>query len=430
MKIMNKTVHRLLWTAALAAAVVAGSAQAANNIAAVVGRQVVTEQELQQRLQQVRQQNPGQALPPDVPRQVLEALITERAQLQAALDMGVVVSEQDVDQAQARVAAQNGMSVDQLMTAVAAEGLSVAGYRQRLRDQLMVQGARERILDQRLDITAGEVQAELDRLASQAQGPAGLELAQVLIPVPERASASERAQRRDEAEQVAQQARAGADFAALVRQHGAGSAEAATGSLGVKAESAYPALFVDAVRGLPVGGVSEVVASGAGFHVLIVLQRIPAQATPSLVQTQVRHILRRAETAQQRQQATALLQRVRADVQAGRLSFAAAAQQWGQDGTAPNGGDLGWAQAGQFVPAFEAAMNALRPGVISAPVDTSFGVHLIEVMARREVPMSDAQQREWAREQLRAARGQQVLEAWVREVRAGTYVQIKDPSWQ
>lgn len=427
---MNKFLHRCLWTGAVAVAVVAGVAHAANNIAAVVGRQVVTEQELQQRLQQVRQQNPGQALPPDAPRQVLEGLIAERAQLQAALDMGVVVSKQDVDQAQARVAAQNGMTVAQLMAAVAAEGLSVAGYRQRLRDQLMVQGARDRILDQRLDITPGDVQAELDRLASQAQGPAGLELAQVLIAVPESASAAQRAQRRAEAEQVAQQARAGVDFAALVREHGAGQATSTGGSLGLKAEDAYPALFVDATQGLPVGGVSGVVASGAGFHVLKVLQRVPAQATPGLVQTHVRHILRRAETPQQREQATALLRRISADVLSGRLSFAAAAQQWGQDGTAPNGGDLGWAQAGQFVPAFEAAMNALRPGVISPPVETSFGVHLIEVMARREVPMSEAQQRDWARAQLRQARGQQVLDAWVREVRAGTYVQIKDPAWQ
>lgn len=410
---------------ALTAALQAPATYAENNIAAVVGRQVVTQQELQQRVQQVRAQNAGQALPADLPRQVLEVLVAERAQLQAAMDMGIQVSNPDIDQAQQRIAAQNGLTVVQLLQRVQQDGLSEAGYRQQLRDQLMVQRARDRVLDQRLQVTATDIQTALNEATSQ-QGPQTLELAQVLIPVPEKASARERAQAQEQAQRIAQRAQAGERLLDLA----ASAPKAQVGSLGLKPESAYPALFLEATRDLPVGGVTSVVSSGAGFHVLQVVQRERAQGDLSVVQTQARHILRRAQTPAQRSEAVSLLKRLREDIQARRITFEAAAAKWGEDGTAAHGGDLGWAQPGQFVPAFEAAMNALQPDVLSQPVETEFGVHLIEVTARRRVPMNDAQQRDWAERRLREVKGQQVLDAWVREVRAGVYVHVQDPALQ
>ena len=427
MKTLNKPIRWWAQNSLLAIGLAFSlSAQAVNNIVAVVGRQVVTQQELQQRLQQVRSQGSAQSLPADLPKQVLEALIGERAQLQAAIDMGLDVSDAEIDQAQQRVAAQNGMSVAQLLQRVREDGLSEAGYRQQLSDQLMIQRARERVLDQRLQVTPADIQAEIDRAAAQ-QGEPELELAQVLIAVPETASNAQRAQLKARAQEVAQRAQAGEDFSALVNAY-SDARGARDGSLGLKPQGAWPSLFLDAIQALPQGGVSGVITSGAGFHVLKVLQRSRGISLAlSVVQTHARHILRRAETEAQRQAATQTLQGLRADVLAGRLSFEAAARQWGEDGSAANGGDLGWAQPGQFVPAFEAAMNTLQPGIISPPVETPFGVHLIEVLARRRVPMTDAQQRDWARRQVRETKGPQVLQAWVREVRAGAYVQIQDP---
>lgn len=429
MKITNKKQWiRRAWMGLLVTCCLNAAVFAANNIVAVVGRQVVTQQELAQRMQSVRDQNRNGALPADLPRQVLESLIVERAQLQAAMDMGIQISDADLDQAQQRIAAQNGMSTTQLLQRVQQDGLSVAGYRQQLRDQLMVQRARERVLDQRLKITPADVQATLDA-ADQQSGEQALELAQVLIAVPEHASEAQRAALQAKAEQVAKRAQQGEDFAALVSTFSDAQGQLG-GSLGLKPQAAYPALFVDATAALPVGGVSALVRSGAGFHVLKVLQRSAAPSSLAVVQTHARHILRRAENATQRQAAVRALERVRADIQSGRLGFAAAAAQWGEDSTATQGGDLGWAQPGQFVPAFEAAMNALRPGVLSAPVETEFGVHLIEVLERRQVPMNAAQQRAWAESRLRAEKGEQILAAWVREVRAGSYVRIEDPALQ
>lgn len=399
------------------------SAMAANNIVAVVGRQVVTQQELQQRVTQVRTANAGQTLPADLRRQVLESLVGERAQLQAAMDMGVQVNEADVDQAQQRVAAQNGLTVAQLLQRVAGDGLSEAGYRQQLRDQLMMQRVRERVLDQRLSITPSDIRNTLEEASAQ-KGSQTLELAQVLVQVPERATVAQRAALQAQAEEIAKRAQAGEDLVTLAQAH---QLQAVAGSLGLKPSEAYPALFLDATRALPVGGVSTVVSSGAGFHVLKVVQRERALGALSVVQTHARHILRRAQAEAQRQAAATLLNRVRADIQAGRVTFEAAAAQWGEDGSAAHGGDLGWAQPGQFVPAFEAAMNALQPGVISQAIETEFGVHLLEVVARRQVPMSDAQQRAWAEQRLRQEKGQQILDAWTREVRASSYVHIQDP---
>lgn len=423
MKILNKLCGQVV--AVLVASVLCTSVFASNNIVAIVGRQVVTLQELDLRVQQVRAQAQAALSPMALRRQVLEGLISERAQLQAAMEMGIQVSDSELDQAQQRIAAQNGWDLAQLLERVRQEGLSEAGYRQQLRDQLMIQRARDRVLDQRLQITQGDIQAELDR-AAKPQAPQELELAQVLIATPEGVSEDERASLLARARDVARRAQAGEDFSNLVRSYSS-IQTTVNGSLGLKPLDAYPALFLAATRELPDGGVSDVVSSGAGFHVLKVLRRVRPESPLTVVQTHARHILLRATSDAQRQAARQRLSQLRDDLLAGRIQFPEAAKSLGQDGSAAHGGDLGWAQPGQFVPAFEAAMNALSPGVISPPVETEFGVHLIEVMARRRVAMTEAQKQAWAKQQLREVKGQQVLETWVREVRAGAYVQIQDP---
>lgn len=64
--------------------------------------------------------------------------------------------------------------------------------------------------------------------------------------------------------------------------------------------------------------------------------------------------------------------------------FAALAEEYGTDGTAKNGGTLGYFTAGKMVKPFEDAVYALEVGEISEPVQTDFGWHVIFVEDRRE----------------------------------------------
>ena len=395
-----------------------------DRIAAVVGSQVVTQREWQQRIAMVKAQNQGINLPADLPEQVLEALIGERAQIQAALDMGLRVSADEVNQAEQRVAAQNGMDLDQFRERIQQQGLSLGNYAQQLKDQLLLKRVQDEVLNQRLTITTGDVQGYLESVAERT--PEQWELAQILLALPEGATQAQVSEAQTQAQALRTRALAGEDFAALARQYSQGPEASVGGDLGLKPRSAFPDLFVQAAQGLDQGQISEPVRSGAGIHVLKLNKRISGQAVVLQVQTHARHILRRVQNEAEQRAAVSQLRTLRERILSGQNDFAITAKELSQDSSAAAGGDLGWAATGQFVPEFEAAMNALAPGQISPPVVSRFGVHLIEVLERRRAPMDPLAMSAWAMEQLRAEKGQQILAAWAREVRAAAFVQRMD----
>jgi peptidyl-prolyl cis-trans isomerase SurA len=196
--------------------------------------------------------------------------------------------------------------------------------------------------------------------------------------------------------------------------------------MGLRPADRYPELFLDATRGLKVGEVAAPLRSAAGFHILKVLER--RQVTTLLVtQTRARHILLRPTAQMPQAQAVAKLTEVRQAVISGTADFAALARQMSQDGSAQQGGDLGWANPGMFVPEFEQVMNRLRPGQIAEPLVSRFGVHLIEVTDRRNAPMSDQEQRTMARNALREKKLDEAYAAWVEDIRGRAYVEMREP---
>ena len=160
---------------------------------------------------------------------------------------------------------------------------------------------------------------------------------------------------------------------------------------------------------------------------LKVLERSQASAHLLVTQTRARHILLRPSAQMSQAQAIARLSEVRKDLLSGKADFASLARQMSQDGSAQQGGDLGWANPGLFVPEFEQVMNQLRPGQIGEPLISRFGVHLIEVTDRRSAPMSDQEERNFARTALRDKKLDEVLAAWVVDLRGRAYVELREP---
>jgi len=226
---------------------------------------------------------------------------------------------------------------------------------------------------------------------------------------------------------VQARARAGEDFAELVRQFSDAAGAAATGgAFGLRPAERYPALFVEATAALSAGGVSEVVRSGAGYHVLKVLEKKQAGGM-TVVQSRARHILLRPGPQLSESAARQRLADYRRRVLAGQADFAALAREHSQDGTASAGGDLGWAGPGMFVPEFEYAMNSLAPGQVSVPFASRFGVHLVQLLERRRGTLSVREQREIARNQLRQKKGEEAYEQWAQEVRGRAFVDLREP---
>jgi peptidyl-prolyl cis-trans isomerase SurA len=406
--------------------------RSADFIVAIVNSEPITNFQVRNRLLQVEQQLSAQggALPSrqELAAQVLERLIAERTQIQLARDSGIRVDAAAVDAAIDNIARQNQLSIAQLRQRLRDDGIDFANFRNNISEQLLLQRVRERELEPRVRVS----DVELDQfIREQRESPSAtdieLNIAQILIAVPENATEAQITPLSAKAQRAFERARSGEDFAAIAREMSDAQNRANGGQLGLRPLDRIPTLFVETTQNLTVGQVAQPVRSGAGFHVLKLLDKKQAGFNNlSVLQTRARHILLR--TGPQLTESTArerlvlLRQRI-----VGGLDFAAAARENSQDGSAREGGDLGWATSGQFVPEFEEVMNALATNQVSDPVTTRFGVHLIQVQERRERKLSEREQREAARGALRERKLDEAFITWAQDVRARAYVEMREP---
>jgi peptidyl-prolyl cis-trans isomerase SurA len=405
----------------------------ADFIVAVVNSEPVTNNEVRSRLirfeQQAQQQ--GAQLPPrpELARQVLERLINEKAQVQLARESGIKIDDALVDQAEANLARQNQMDVNELRRRLRSEGADPAQMREELRSQLMLQRLRERELEARARVTELDIDQFLrDQQAGNDLASMELNLAHVLVAVPENATEAQIAPLRAKAQDILNRARAGEDFGRLAGSLSDAPDRSQGGTIGLRTADRYPQLFVDAVRTLPAGGVSEIVRSPAGFHVIKVLEKRQAGMPGATVtQSRARHILLRPTAQLTETQARQRLAEFKQRLQAGRADFAQLAAEHSQDASARNGGDLGWASPGMFVPEFEEVLNALAPGQIADPVITRFGVHLVQLMERRQAQLSAREQREVVRNLVREKKLDEAYAVWAQEVRGRAFVEYREP---
>lgn len=414
-------------------AVRAGSGpQTVDFIVALVNSEPVTNSEVRLRMLRIEQQltQQGTPLPPrDVlASQVLEQLVTERTQIQRASEMGIRVDEATLAQAEQSVAAQNKLSLEEFRRRIAAEGLDINRLRNDLRNQILLQRVREREVEARVRVTESDIDDFIrEKQSSNDLSQLELNLAHVLVLVPEGASEARIQELQARAQSAADRARSGGDFAALAREFSDAPEGARGGEFGLRPADRLPGLFVDATRPLRVGEIAGPVRSPAGFHVLKLLEKRQAGLPDVVVsQTRSRHILLRTSPQLSAEAAAARLSQYREQIVRGEASFPALAREHSQDGSAREGGELGWASPGQFVPEFEAAMNLLKAGDISQPVATRFGVHLIQVEERRQTALGQREQREIVRGLLREKKGEEALVSWTQDVRGRAYVEYRD----
>jgi peptidyl-prolyl cis-trans isomerase SurA len=400
-------------------------------IVAIINQELVTAVEVSRRVARAQEdaKRSGARLPPDeeLKRQVVEALIEERVILTYARESGGKVDDAELDRAVQTVAAQNQLTVAQLRERLAAEGIDLVRFRANLRDQLLVERTREREVYQRIRITDSDVEDYLERQRRVAAADAPLNLAQILISVPEGASEAVVAERRRVAETALARVRAGEPFEVVARQVSEDAQRENGGEIGARPASRLPDLFVEATRTLKVGEVTPaLVRSGAAFHVLKVLARGDV-GLAQVTQTRARHILLRPSSRLTAEAAQTRLAGYRRQIESGARSFEDMAREFSEDGSATQGGDLGWASPGTMVPEFEEAMNALPAGGLSQPVVSRFGVHLIQVLERRDVAVDPRLLREQARNALREQRFDDAYTEWARDLRGRAYVEMREP---
>jgi len=405
----------------------------ADFIVAVVNSEPITNNEVrseaQRMLQQLAQQHRPAPAASVLAAQVLEELINQKAQLQLARDTGLRAEESAIDQAEQSIALQNQFDVAELHRRLEHEGQTVSQFRAKLADQILLQRLRERDVQAQVRVTEQEINASLgEQQASASSSEMEINLAQILVSVPESASAAKVEALRARAQLALERARRGEDFTTLVREFSEASDLGVDGQLGLRTASRYPELFVKATEQLAVGDVTALVRSPAGFHILKVIEKVTTvPPAMTISQSHVRHILlipsARLSEADARQQ----LLNFKKQVQSKQADFATLAREHSQDGSAADGGDLGWASPGMFVPEFEATMNRLAPGEVSDPLLSRFGLHLIQLLERRSVALSAEQQREAVRATLHEKKLDEAYRIWAQDVRGKAYVEMREP---
>ncbi len=430
--------HRLALLALLSLAVGAASAQVRGSrngdyIVAIVNQELVTAGEVDQRVERARQNaarsGAGARLPEaaELRRLVLESLIDERVIVTHARESGIRIDDPEVDRAVQSVAAQNQVSSDQLRERLRAEGTDYARFRANLRDQMMIERVREREVYQRIRISDEDIERVVNEQRKASQGESELNLAQILILVPEGADDATVAARRAVAEGALARVRRGEPFDAVARELSADGNLEKGGEIGLRPASRLPDVFVGAVGKMAAGEVTTtLLRTGAGFHVLKVLERRDP-GDLRVTQTRARHILLRTSPQLTAEVAARRLADYRRQIESGARTFEDLARQFSEDGSASSGGELGWANPGAMVPEFDAAMDKLAVGGLSAPVVSRFGVHLIQVLERRDVAVDIKQVREQARGLLREQKFEEAYLEWAKDLRSRAYVEMREP---
>ncbi|CAJ7620473.1 survival protein SurA [Burkholderia pseudomallei] len=421
---------------ASAQALRAQGASLADEVVAVVNNDVITGRELDQRVGLIArrlQQQKAPVPPTDQLRaQVLNQMVLERIQVQRAKDDGIVVDNATVQATLGRLAQANGMQLDQYKARIEAQGVPWYLFVRDARTELMLSKLREKEVDSKITVSDAEVASYI---ASQRGPNAGsqqdLRLEHIFVKAPANAPQADIDVAQKKAEGLLQQALAsGANFERLAKNQSEADDAKKGGDLGFKSPASLPSDVVDAVSKLRPGEVNPtLIRVPDGFEIVRLVERRASQnpaASPKIVQTHVRHILLRVGEGKSESQARQQLIDIRRQIESGG-DFEKFARTYSQDGSASQGGDLGWISPGETVPEFERAMNTLQDGQVSNPVRTEYGYHLIQVLGRRDAEGSVQQQMDIARQAIGQRKAEQAYSDWLRELRDSSYVQIKLP---
>jgi peptidyl-prolyl cis-trans isomerase SurA len=402
------------------------SSRASDFIVAVVDNEPITNQEVT-RLAAMADPAAAKLGRSNLLMEAMETLIDEAAQIGVAKLYGMQISADELDKAIEKTAQRNQLNIQQLQQRLKEQGLSWEQYRIQVRRQMLLQRVREREVNARIRIQDFEIDAFLQERNNAANPNADINIAHIMFPLAENASADDVAKQLTKADEVMRKLKAGEDFSKLAAQFSSAADRSNGGVLGLRPLSRYPSLFVEATKDTAVGQLAGPLRSPAGFHVLKVLERRSADALPATVtQTRSRHILLRPGGNLSQDAARAQLAGFKRKIELGTAEFEALAKEHSQDGSANQGGDLGWANPGMMVPEFEEAMAKLAPGQVGDPLVSRFGVHLLQVLERREAPLSLREQQDLVRNILREKKFEEAYKNWEREVRGRAFIEYRE----
>jgi peptidyl-prolyl cis-trans isomerase SurA len=400
-----------------------------DRVAAVVNDGVVLSSELDEQIIAISERLRAQKLelPPQnvLRQQVLERLVLEQIQMQRADKAGMKIPDEALNNALQEVAQQNHIELSKLPEALAAQGVDYPSYRNSMRKELTLSLLRQRDVLQRISVTPHEIDQYLEKQKNAPSAASEYNVSHILIAVPQAATANELDTASKRADEVYQKAKSGEDFAKLAVAYSNSQDALDGGALNWRKGTELPTFLTDVVMKLKPGEVAEPLRTPTGFHIVRLNETRGVNQQVMVNQVHVRHILMKtnelADDATVRQK----LNDLRARILKGE-DFAGLAHAASEDpGSASEGGDLGWAGPGSFVPEFEQVVAGIKENEISEPFKTQYGWHIVQVLGRREFDNTDELKRRHAAEEIRASKADEETELWLRRLRDEAYVELR-----
>jgi len=401
-----------------------------DSIAVVVNEDVITSNELADKVRyyekQIRLSSGSVSDMDSLKKQVLERMIRDKVQLQQAAQFGIQIDDISLNRMIDAMAKKNDMSLNQLRATLEQEGIDFGDFRSQTRDELIIQELQKRMVADKVNVTPQEIKQFLDSSMQQDKSGTEFHLFHILIATPEDASPDDIQNAQKKVENIYQQLLQGADFKQLAIRESNGSNALNGGDLGTRKANELPELFLQAIEGLQQGEVSKPIRSASGFHILKLASS--SSNVEMVTQTHARHILIRTSADTDDDKARESLQDIKKRIEQGE-DFADLANEYSEDpGSKIKGGDLGWANPGTFVPAFERVMASLTDGEISDPFKSQFGWHIMQVLERRELDMAKTVMEAKAMQAIRTRKIDEELRLWLRKIRDEAYVEYVDAS--
>lgn len=402
-------------------------AEVLDTIIAVVEDDVILERELQKEVTVIEQriQQSKAAIPPAyiLRKQVLEKMIVDKLQRQLAEKAGITVSEEMLNSSTADIARRNNMDVEQFRAELEGQGISYQGFLDNMRNEIIINQLRGREIGGRIKVTDREVEHYLETQDKIGEESTQYHLGHILIAVKEGASSTEVQRAMSKADDLVKKLRAGQDFSQTAISDSEDANALKGGDLGWRAMSEIPTLFVNEIREMKQGDVSDPIRSPSGFHVIKMLQ-LKGMDNHMIIKTKVRHILIKTNELIDDAEAKKRLLALKVRITDGD-DFAALARAHSDDkGSALKGGSLDWVGPGDLVKPFEEAMVNLGINEVSEPIQTQFGWHIIQVLGRENKDDSNEFKKNLVREAIRKRKIEEETELWVRRLRDEAFVEI------
>ena len=399
-----------------------------DRVIAVVDSGVIMETQLNARVEEVlKRLNTNNAeLPPLdlLEEQVLERLIIEEIQMQIAERAGIKISDSELNQTLSRIASQNNLSLEEFRIAIEQEGDSYKSFRATIKKELIIQRVQRGKVGSRVDISEQEIENFINSEEGRSELAEQYQVQHILVSVKSGLNENEINAIKEKAQDILNRLGEGESFEKLAATYSAGQKALEGGFLGWRTSAELPTLFAETVSFLQVGETSDLIRSGAGFHILRLNDK-RGNTVKFMDQTLSSHILVQPSEIRTENQAELLIKDIHRRLLEGE-DFKQLARQYSEDpGSKMDGGNLGWANPGDYDPAFEKTLNATQIGEISEPVQSSFGWHIIEVLDRRNEDVSQDEQKNRAYQIIYERKFEQELESTLIELRAEAYVDIK-----